>query len=272
MNPSCTVCAGKGFRDKAHTSPCLCVWRGVFRTVYGKFKQCAETMHPRAVLLNDSSGPKGRQHYGFRNMDFIADFCLIAKRTLTPQEHMAFKMFFLYGADWTLCAPRVGLTRGLFFHLVYRIEAKLGKALAMVQPYSLYPIDEYFGGCSKAADVSPLDVPDEPHPNGIPLRPPMAPRPLEAPEPEVIVCDTEPEPAAIVLTQPAPALDLVNLADADADIVARQIRAWFAAGRSFRVIVSELNRLNVGRSEGNPWHVLTVRRIVTESARIPKAA
>jgi hypothetical protein len=30
--------------------------------------------------------------------------------------------------------------------MVYRIEAKLGKVFRELQPYSLYPIDEYFHG------------------------------------------------------------------------------------------------------------------------------
>lgn len=174
VNPLCTACAGTGWRNKAHTSVCLCVWRGVFGACYGKFKQCAESLHPKPVMLDSTPGPTGgRQTFGIRSAEYMADFCLIAKRTLTAQEHMAFKMSFLYGADWTLCAPRVGLTRGLLFHLVYRIEQKLGKALATVQPYPLYPIDEYFGGCSKPVDARPLAIPNERYVNGLPLRPPI---------------------------------------------------------------------------------------------------
>jgi hypothetical protein len=30
--------------------------------------------------------------------------------------------------------------------MVYRIEAKLGKVFRELQPYSLYPLDEYFHG------------------------------------------------------------------------------------------------------------------------------
>jgi len=48
--------------------------------------------------------------------------------------------------------------RGTFFHCVYRVEQKLGRTFREVQPYSLYPLDEYFGGTlRKARASSPLD-------------------------------------------------------------------------------------------------------------------
>src|ERR1700683_2457058 len=87
VNPLCTTCAGTGWRNKAHTSVCLCVWRGCFRECYGKFKVCAENIHPKTVRLDVTPGPTGgRQSFGMRDVEFMSDFYLIAKRTLTPQE------------------------------------------------------------------------------------------------------------------------------------------------------------------------------------------
>jgi hypothetical protein len=40
----------------------------------------------------------------------------------------------------------MNLDRGSFFHTVYRIEQRLGRAFAETRPYSIYPLDEYFGG------------------------------------------------------------------------------------------------------------------------------
>jgi hypothetical protein len=38
------------------------------------------------------------------------------------------------------------MERGDFFHEVYRIQKKLGRIYRELQPYALFPLDEYFGG------------------------------------------------------------------------------------------------------------------------------
>ena len=76
----------------------------------------------------------------------MADFLLISRRTLSDFEYKLFRYHFLLGADWRLCAKRLNLDRGTFFHHVYRIEQRLGRAYAETRPYALYPLDEYFGG------------------------------------------------------------------------------------------------------------------------------
>jgi hypothetical protein len=37
------------------------------------------------------------------------------------------------------------IDRGLFFHTVYRVEEKLGRAFVETEPYGLFPVDDYFG-------------------------------------------------------------------------------------------------------------------------------
>lgn len=78
--------------------------------------------------------------------EFMADFCLIAKRTLNDLESRVFRYHFLLGADWRLCTRQLKIDRGTFFHVVYRIEEKLGRAFAETEPYALFPLDDYFGG------------------------------------------------------------------------------------------------------------------------------
>jgi hypothetical protein len=84
--------------------------------------------------------------YSRKREDFIADFCLVSRRTLTDSEYRIFRFHFVLGADWKLCCRQLGVDRGTFFHMVYRIEQRLGRAFAELEPYSLYPVDEYFGG------------------------------------------------------------------------------------------------------------------------------
>ena len=81
----------------------------------------------------------------------MADFCLIAERTLGELENRILRYYFLLGADWKLCSRRLNLDRGTFFHLVYRVEEKLGRAYAETEPYALFPLDDYFGGAMRPA-------------------------------------------------------------------------------------------------------------------------
>jgi hypothetical protein len=83
----------------------------------------------------------------------MADFCLVSRRMLDEEDHRLFRFYFLLGADWQLCARRLKMDRGNFFHAIYRIERTLGRAFSEIRPYPLYPLDEYFGGTvRKGAD------------------------------------------------------------------------------------------------------------------------
>jgi hypothetical protein len=41
------------------------------------------------------------------------------------------------------------MDRGNFFHAVYRIEQKLGRVFRELEPYALFPVNEYFHGAPK---------------------------------------------------------------------------------------------------------------------------
>jgi len=88
----------------------------------------------------------GRRTWGRRDEEFVADFCLVSRRALDEFEHRIFRFHFLLGADWRLCCRRLGVDRGTFFHAVYRIQQKLGRVFRELEPYALFPLDEYFGG------------------------------------------------------------------------------------------------------------------------------
>lgn len=102
-------------------------------------------------------------------LQYIADFLLMARRLLDDQEYRIFRIHFLLGANWKLCTMKLKMDRGDFFHIVYKIEARLGKGFREEEPYGLFPLDEYFGGITggSAALVPPKEGP-------LPLRPPMA--------------------------------------------------------------------------------------------------
>ena len=149
----CAQCHGLGLKSNAKgtSHPCNCALRSVFRACYARFRHCAtkEKFMSRASpeLI---SGREGRLTWGRKDEEYIADFCLVSRRTLDDAEYKIFKYHFLLGADWKLCTRKLNIDRGTFFHAVYRIEQKLGRAFRELEPYGLYPLQDYFHGPRRA--------------------------------------------------------------------------------------------------------------------------
>jgi hypothetical protein len=172
---SCTKCHGDGIRivHDYREVPCNCVFRAAFRACLNRFRECvAASDRINSVSLEMCHGRESRRTYSRKREEFIADFCLVGKRVLDEFEHKLFRFHFLLGADWKLCCRQMKIDRGTFFHGVYQVEQKVGQAVAELEPYPLYPLDEYFGGMNRRTVEIPLRsrVPAK-----IPcLRPPMA--------------------------------------------------------------------------------------------------
>jgi hypothetical protein len=149
-NATCTLCHGEGMRRttrKGSSSPCNCTLRGIFRACYSRFRECvAKEKYMSHATLENCSGKDGRRVWSRKDEDYIADFCLVSKRTLNEEEYRIFKYHFLLGADWRLCCRKLNMDRGNFFHSVYRIQQKLGRVFRELKPFALFPLDEYFGG------------------------------------------------------------------------------------------------------------------------------
>ncbi len=92
--------------------------------------------------------------------EYMADFDLVARRHLDAVHYKIFRYYFLLGADWKLCARKMGIDRGRLYHAVYRIEEKLGRAFAELEPYPLYPPREYFALRHPVA-VAPIRKPPQ---------------------------------------------------------------------------------------------------------------
>jgi hypothetical protein len=169
--PSCAYCKGAGIRKTpaGKEKPCYCSFRTIFRACYNRFRECVVLAHrTSAVSLDFCRGGEYRAMYSRKGEEYMADFCLIARRTLDPWEHTIFRIHFLLGADWRLCCRQLKVERGEFFHLIYRIERRLGRVFAELEPYPLFPLDEYFGGVvHRQTHVSTrfeIEVQDEPDP------------------------------------------------------------------------------------------------------------
>jgi hypothetical protein len=174
-NVRCSKCEGTGLQPGLHRdgkSPCNCVLRNIFRACLKRFYFCADNEPYRSkVVLMPCQGFDVNATWTRTSEDYMADFYLVAKRTLTEDEFRIFRFHFLLGADWKLCCRRLGINRGTFFHAVYRIEQKLGREYYEIRPYSLFPPDEYFGGTIRKAKV--LTMPSLPAQDKRIVRPPV---------------------------------------------------------------------------------------------------
>lgn len=122
--PGCAKCLGMG-RAAFASSPCHCVNRAIFR-------QCMDYYREGLIAVT-----------GAQRQEWRADFILLARRVLDAGDWLLFHDYMLDERPWQRCAQTLGLSRGLFFHRVYRIEAALGAALRDTRPYALWPIGRY---------------------------------------------------------------------------------------------------------------------------------
>ena len=156
----CTHCHGVGLLigRRRRPVPCNCVLRGVFRACYGKFMECIyREKHVTRAVLEKSSGANRRYSFGRKDEEFVADFFLVSRRHLEPLEFRVFRYHLLLGADWKLCTRRLEMDRGEFFHILYRIEQRLGRVFRELKPYPLFPLDEYFTSGGRAVvSASPV--------------------------------------------------------------------------------------------------------------------
>lgn len=144
---SCTLCRGLGLqRGRLEAaSPCPCVLRAIFRACYAKFKECSS--RERRIFkipLEVKASRKRKCVFSLTDEEYIADFYLVSRRVLSPEDYRLFKFHFLRGEEWRPCCRRLNMDRGTFFHAVYRIQEKLGRSYREVSPYALFPLDEYF--------------------------------------------------------------------------------------------------------------------------------
>jgi hypothetical protein len=162
----CGSCDGSGVyvTGEGKEEPCNCVLRAVFQSCYRRFVECAvKSTSDSRVSLEKGTSHTRSGGWGRKQEEFVADFCLIAKRTLTAEEHTLFRYHFLLGADYILCGRKFGMDKAEFFYNIYKMKAKLGRAFRETQPYPLYPVNEYFEGeWREHAATMPDTVPEMP--------------------------------------------------------------------------------------------------------------
>jgi hypothetical protein len=160
-------------------NPCACVYRAIFRACYARFRDClTKAGHAGTVKLEFTGGrAENKQMFGRKNEEYVADFQVVARRVMTTQlEQDIFRFHFLLAADAGMCAKRLGMSKDAFFHAVDALETKLGNVFSNLEPYALYPLDEYFSHVlykGEAPKVKGASVVPEIR-TIFPLRPPLA--------------------------------------------------------------------------------------------------
>jgi hypothetical protein len=159
----CSHCYGLGLREArgGRTSPCNCVFRSIFRVVYARFRQCcSKERYISRISLEANPGRNRKNVWGLKNEEFMADFQLVSLRVLEGDE-LALKVFrfhYLMGADWALCCRKLGIGRGEFWHEVYRVQQRLGRAFRELEPHALFPLDEYFASGPGRTVTDPFTI------------------------------------------------------------------------------------------------------------------
>ena len=141
----CRDCDGTGLLPGTEFALCTCVCRRVFRACYHRFRVCAESdTAARSMVFKEM--PKGvdRHLVWFRrNEDYCADFQSAARRVLSRDLYRTFRIYYVLGAAIDLVARQFRVSRTEVYRQVTEIEALVGRELALLQPYSLYPPREY---------------------------------------------------------------------------------------------------------------------------------
>jgi len=164
----CSRCHGLGmlYPFPRRPRPCPCVLRSIFHACLTRYRHCqAKDRYMSRITLDFIPGP--RRSFSLtvsrKDEEYCADFFLLAKRTLNPWHFLLFKFHFLRGLPWFQCVQRLHTSRGNFFHAIYRIQEILGRILAELLPYPLWPLDDYF---HSYRSLGPLGIFQQPQSDG----------------------------------------------------------------------------------------------------------
>lgn len=163
----CPLCEGNGMRwirsrypGRGRWRPCRCALLGVFRCCYERWLQIESGDQISQVQYGIRADTAAYAGYSMPDLEYSADFVLLAKRHLTnATERAIFQLHFMEERDWRDCCRRLDMERGAFYHAVYRIEQRMGRVYAETQPYPLFPMENYFAGVRRKPGTSLTPTP-----------------------------------------------------------------------------------------------------------------
>jgi hypothetical protein len=134
---SCYACQGTGWCGprlrtwRPRERVCHCVYRRVFGVCWARYREIAATGGGAARMEIGASGYVA----SLVGAEYLADCLLVARRTLSPYplERAVFETHIVGGLAWAQSVVRLArmgllLSRGNFFHAVYRAQQRVGQA------------------------------------------------------------------------------------------------------------------------------------------------
>lgn len=165
----CPECSGTGVpsRNKLSVCPplnppeppdvpvlrlCTCVYRAVFRACYRRFLYCGK-LDASMRRISYERTPRAVDRsliWVRRNEDFRADFHACGLRVLPKHLYQIFTFYHLHGANMEIVRRRLNLGDRRAWEYVADIEKIVGREIAHLQPYSLFPPQGYMMPTSRA--------------------------------------------------------------------------------------------------------------------------
>lgn len=144
---TCCYCQGEGIVGRyERRKPCNCVYSRAFKVVLGRWRSIE-------ALGGAGSPTCDGMNWSRKALEFCADFHIVSRRTLSPQQWKLFELYHLKGNDWRAVCKHFRTDRTAFFREIWGIELLLGRVFGELQPYGLFPVWKYFKG---AAAPTPL--------------------------------------------------------------------------------------------------------------------
>jgi hypothetical protein len=142
----CRDCRGTGRAGSIEPKAlCSCVCRAVFRACHRRFQYCGEMRAAvRHVTFERIPGAVDRSLTWVRSAeDYRADFHACGLRRLPKHLYQFFSFYYLHGAKHDLVCRRLGISSRLGYDWMAEVETIVGREIAHLQPYSLFPPQGY---------------------------------------------------------------------------------------------------------------------------------
>ena len=176
---SCAQCDGMGLvrGTLGKDAPCPCVLRKIFRVCWNRYRfgQLEQIERGAPIVRMGGLGKRAQRQPGgfsFALESYLADFVLIAKRTLSDDEFQFFTIAYLSGMDWKRVHGSLNIPRTNFLRTCYSLESRLGRAFRETAPFPIFPLDEYFS--RPAPGKRTVAFPGTRPARYQPIRPPLA--------------------------------------------------------------------------------------------------
>lgn len=142
----CRDCQGTGLVGAAGSPAlCACVCRHVFRACFRRFQYCgmARARVRRVTFERIPTGVDRSTMWVRAAEDYRADFHACGLRSLPKHLYQFFSFFYLHGGTLELVCRRLGLSTRQAEVWMSEIEVLVGREIAHLQPYSLFPPQGY---------------------------------------------------------------------------------------------------------------------------------